>query len=309
MTVENAVPMAGVMPEPRTIEVEGVRTRYYDSGAGEVVVFIYGGNFGAQDSASSAQTWDQTLPALAARFRTIAFDKLGQGFSDNPPRDEDYTMAAVIRHAAAFIGALGLPPVHLVGHSRGGFTAARIALEYPHLVRSLTVINSGTLMPTVSTNEPTLARPPAPPLTRESARWIYEHYSFNPAIVTEQWIETVFAVMSQPKYRESVRKMWQEQLATRLFYPQLALQKRDTLLWIGDGRLQRPTLIVWGYDDRTAPVAGAFELFRMIGAHQRRTELQIINQSGHFPFREHPAQFNAVLARFVASCAAPEVLS
>jgi len=290
---------AAAMPPARTIEVDGVATAYHDAGAGEPIVFIYGGNFGTPESASSAQVWNLNFVPLSRQFRVVAFDKLGQGYTGNPLRDEDYTMAAVVRHAAAFIAALKLPPVHLVGHSRGGFAAARVALDHPQLVRSLTIVNSGTLSPRVSTNEIVLTGPPHPPYTRESARWTYEGYCFNPRNVTDDWIEIVYDVLNQPKYRESVRKMVEEQAGARFFVPQLAKQKRETLQWMNEGRLQRPVQIIWGYNDRTASVEGAFDIFRMIGAHQRRTELHIFNQAGHFPYREHPERFNATLGRFV----------
>ena len=100
------------LPEGRWIDVGGIRTRYHEAGRGEAIVFIYGGNFGTPDSASSAYTWNLNLAPLAGHFRVIAFDKLGQGHTDNP-RDDDYTMQAVVDHAAAFIEAMRLPPVHL----------------------------------------------------------------------------------------------------------------------------------------------------------------------------------------------------
>ncbi len=116
------------MPEGRWLEVEGTRTRYFEAGSGAPIVFIYGGNFGTSESASSAYTWNLNLLPLADRFRTITFDKLGQGQTANPQHDDDYTMQAVVRHAAAFVRAMQLPPVHLVGHSRGAYAAARLAL-------------------------------------------------------------------------------------------------------------------------------------------------------------------------------------
>ncbi|MGH7004799.1 MAG: alpha/beta fold hydrolase, partial [Alphaproteobacteria bacterium] len=166
------------MPEGRWIDAGGVRTRYYEAGSGDPIVLIYGGNFGTADSASSAYTWSENIAALAKRFRVIAFDKVGQGHTGNPPND-DYTMAAVVRHAGAFVEAMKLAPVHLVGHSRGGFAAMRLTLEKQHLVRSLTVVNSGTLSPRVGTNEVVLSQPPFPSYTREGARWVYQNYSFR----------------------------------------------------------------------------------------------------------------------------------
>ena len=296
--------MAADMTAPQDIDVGGIRTRYYDEGRGEPIVFIYGGNFGSDTSAASARCWDQNFAALAERFRVVAFDKLGQGYTDNPRRDEDYTMAAVVRHAADFIRALALPPVHLVGHSRGGYAATRLALECQHLVRSLTIVNSGTLTPGVSTNDVVLSRCPHPPYTRESARWVYEGYCFRREAVTADWIEVVYEVMQQPKHRESVRKMMGEQLGATQFLPALARDKRETLGWIEDGRLQRPMQVVWGFNDRTIEARYGIDLFQLIAAQERRTTLALFNESGHFPYREHPARFNALMAHFVAGLGA-----
>lgn len=297
MNVHSVPPMA--LPTAKTMTVDGIETFYHVAGSGEPIVFVYGGNFGSPEFASSAHVWNLNFAPLAERFQVIAFDKIGQGFSANPLRDEDYTMAAVVRHAAAFIAALKLPPVHIVGHSRGGFSAVRIALEYPHLVRSVTVVSSGTLSPRVGTNDVALAACPHPPYTRESGRWIYEGYCFSPKSVTDDWIERVYEVLQLPKYRESVRKMMDEQLGARFFVPELAKQKRETLQWLREGRLQRPTQIVFGRNDPTVATEGAFDLFEMIGAHQRKTEVHIFNQAGHFSYREHPARFNALLGGFV----------
>ena len=288
-----------VLPPAKTIDIEGVETSYHVAGNGQPIVFIYGGNFGSANSAPSAHAWNLNFVPLAERFQVVAFDKIGQGFSGNPLRDEDYSMAAVVRHAAAFMSALKLPPAHVVGHSRGGFAATRLALEYPHLVRSLTIVSSGTLSPRVSTNEVALSKCPYPPFTRDSARWVYEGYCFSPITVTDEWIDKVYEVLQLPKYRESVKKIVDEQLGALVFLPELAKQKRETLQWLSEGRLQRPTQIVFGRNDPTVAIEGAFDLFEAVAAHQRKTELHIFNQAGHFSYREHPERFNALLADFV----------
>jgi pimeloyl-ACP methyl ester carboxylesterase len=297
-------PAGSRLPAPKQIDVHGINTRYYEAGAGEPIVFVYGGNFGTPDSASSAPIWTLNFAPLSAGFRVVAFDKIGQGHTGNPIRNEDYTMASVVRHAADFIAALDLPPVHLVGHSRGGFACTRLALEYPQMVRSLTIVSSGTLSPRVSTNEVVLANSPYPPFTRESARWVYENYSYDRTCVTEEWIDAVMAVFAQPKYRESVRKMVGEGAGARYFLPELARQKRETLNWLREGRLQRPTQIVWSQNDPTVDPAGCFDLFGLISAHNRRTTLNIFGQAGHFSYREHPARFNALMAHFVRGAGA-----
>ena len=76
------------LPDGEWLDVNGIRTRYYDHGSGETVVFIYGGNFGMGDSASSAYTWSLNFGPLSKNFRVVSFDKLGKGFTDNPRADD-----------------------------------------------------------------------------------------------------------------------------------------------------------------------------------------------------------------------------
>jgi pimeloyl-ACP methyl ester carboxylesterase len=286
--------------ERKYVDVGGKRTAYHEAGEGpETILFVYGGNFGGAEAASSAGVWELNFVPLSSKYRVIAFDKIGQGYTDVPQRDEDYVMSRVISHARDFIRALGLPPVHIVGHSRGGFASARLALENPELVRSLTIVSSGTLSPGVGTNEVTLAGPPYPPFTRESARWVYENYCHRREVVTDQWIDVVMDVLSQQTYRKGVTKMVDEKLGARLFLPDLARYKRETLTFITEGRLQRPTQIVWGFNDRTVVAERGVEMFNMISAHERRTTLNLFNMAGHFVYREHVERFNALLDGFV----------
>jgi pimeloyl-ACP methyl ester carboxylesterase len=177
-------------------------------------------------------------------------------------------------------------------------------MEHPHLVSSLTIVSSGTLSPGIGTNEVVLSAPPHPSFTRQSARWVYENYCFKPESVDEAWIDAVMEVLDLPKYRESVRKMVDEKLGTRLFLPALARDKRETLQWIRDGRLQRPTQIMWGHNDRTALTERGVELFQMIAATQRRVSFNLFNQAGHFAYREQAARFNRLLTGFIAGAAA-----
>ena len=64
--------------------------------------------------------------------------------------------------------------------------------------------------------------------------------------------------------------------------------------------LQRPVQVIWGADDRTATLERGLQLFRMLARHDRHAQFHVFNQSGHFPFREHPGWPHALLVRFVA---------
>jgi pimeloyl-ACP methyl ester carboxylesterase len=101
------------MTGEKYIDVDGIKTRYFEKGSGPLVVLFYRGHFGSHDAADCAEDWSLNFDGLADRFHVFAVDKIGQGFTDNPKRDEDYTIAAVVQHAYGFLRTLGL--------SRGAF--------------------------------------------------------------------------------------------------------------------------------------------------------------------------------------------
>lgn len=287
-----------LMGDPKWIDVEGIPTRYFDKGAGETILLITGGNFGSPDSASTVEIWCENFHILGQHYRVIALDKLGQGHTGNPHND-DYRMQAVVAHARGFLQALDLRGLHLMGQSRGAMLAARLALESPERVRSCTLVNTGTLSPGVGLNEVALSGCPFPNGTREAQRWIFEHCAHDPASIDDALVEAGYQVMQLPKYQEAVRKMTVGGLAGRLFLPQLAILKRETLQWIADAGLGRPTQIVWGYNDHTTTMEAATELYRLIAGREPQTSFHLINAAGHHPFHEHPAQFNEIALGFL----------
>src|SRR4029078_6139367 len=106
--------------------------------------------------------WALTFPAPKAGHNVIAFDKLGQGYTDNPKSDADYTMHAIVQHAIAFLDKLGKKPYHLVCHSRGGCAVPPISLERPDLVKTCVCVSSGSLSPGQSRTHLVFKDPPQP---------------------------------------------------------------------------------------------------------------------------------------------------
>ena len=287
------------MTGERFVDVDGVRTRYFDKGSGEVLVLFHGSHLGTNDACESALDWELNFDRVAEWFRVIAVDKLGQGHTDNPKRDEDYTMAATVRHAYRFLQTLGLKDVHVIGHSRGGYVVGRLALEQPKIIRSCIIVDSGTLAPGPSETETIMAQAPQPRLTRESQRWIVEHYSYSGAHITDSWLDAATAIANLPKYQEAVSKMYDQGLRNKQFLPQLALDKEESLNWIIQGRLTSPTLIVWGYNDPTAALRRGQYLFDLIAQRTPIAEMHVINHAGHFCYREQPETFNYIIRGFV----------
>ncbi|SDR42690.1 2-hydroxymuconate semialdehyde hydrolase [Rhizobiales bacterium GAS113] len=287
-----------LLGEPKWVDIDGVRTRYFDKGRGEPILLVTGGNFGSPDSASTVEIWCDNFHVLAREYRVIAFDKLGQGHTDNP-RNDDYRMQAVAAHAAGFLRTLDLTGIHIMGQSRGAMLAARLTLDCPERIRSCTLVNTGTLSPGVGLNEVHLSGCPCPVGTRESQRWIFEHCAFDPRSITDELVEAGYEVLKLPKYQEAVRKMMVEGLGAELFLPQLAKLKRETLQRIADAGLGRPAQIIWGYNDHTTTMEAAIELFQLISSREPHASFHLINEAGHHPFHEHPEQFNELALGFL----------
>ena len=287
--------------QAKFVDVDGINTRYFDKGSGETVVLFHGGNFGSHHGADCAADWNLNFDGLAEECRVVAVDKIGQGYTDNPETDDDYTMARVVRHALGVLDALDLDDCHIVGHSRGAYLTCRMTLENPARIKSNIMVDTNTLGPGQGRNHIAFADTPKPYLSRESQRWVLENYSWNPKIVTEDWLDELMRVAALPKYLESVRKMLDEGVNERVFVPTLARQKGDTFDRLMRAGTERPNLIVWGLNDPTATVDQGFGLYEIMVHREPRTEMHVFNHAGHFSYREHPEAFNRLLLDYVHS--------
>jgi pimeloyl-ACP methyl ester carboxylesterase len=120
----------------RRIDVGGVPFAYRELGpnSGVPVIFLH-------HLMAVLDDWDpRVIDGIAAQRRVIAFDNRGVGASGGsvPP-----TIEAMGRDAIAFIRALGLKQVDLLGFSLGGGVAQMIALQAPDLVRRMILAGTG----------------------------------------------------------------------------------------------------------------------------------------------------------------------
>ncbi len=91
--------------------------------------------------ASDVSSWQTVLPALSEHFRVIVVDNRGIGRS--VPEDAPVSVDLMADDCAALIDYLGYGPVHVLGHSMGGFTALSLAARYPDRVKKLVLAATG----------------------------------------------------------------------------------------------------------------------------------------------------------------------
>jgi len=107
---------------------------YRDLGEGEVPLVLL------QHFRGNLDNWDPALiDALAAKRRVVAFDNAGVGATTGRTPN---TAQAMAHDAIAFIDAMSLQRVDLLGFSIGSFVAQEIALIRPHLLRRVVLASS-----------------------------------------------------------------------------------------------------------------------------------------------------------------------
>jgi 2-hydroxy-6-oxonona-2,4-dienedioate hydrolase len=286
------------MPTPKKIRIDDIETRYFEAGSGSPIVLIHGGHYGMY---YSAYAWSLNFQRLATNHRVIAFDKLGMGFTENPSDDSDYTIDATVEHAHKFLERMRVSGAALVGHSRGAYVAARLALDYPEMVCRLVVTDTNTLAPDDPSTPKTFyerieKKLPVHP-TRESVRYEPVANSYSPAHVTLDFIEEMYRIARLPKTREAKRKM---RLLHSVFQTNLQRRRHDILKSIREGHLRQKTMVVWGLNDPSAPFVLGMKLFRLIADKNGETQFHAFSAAGHYTFREHHNEFNWLVLGFVS---------
>ncbi len=284
-----------VVPEVRCMRetVYGVKTHYVHAGEGEPVVLLHGGGAGG----SGEHGWYNLIPALAEHFHVYALDQLGYGETDKPLTQ--YSFQALVNHVAGFIDILTLNQVRIGGNSQGGYVAMKYTLDFPERVKQVFTIASGTLASAMEIGRaPDGSRIGGVPdweNSKESMRRFMTAIVNDPAKVTEELIESRWRLSQLPgapeakasilAYRKLVEVVDPDPLQWQVFSVRHRLPK-----------LTLPWCVIWGADDKTAPLPLAHELRELC---PNITEFHVVEGAGHQVQNDKPEVFNPILLRFL----------
>ena len=113
-------------------EVNGTRLYYEIAGSGDALVFLHGFSL-------DRRMWDDQFAAFAEHYRVLRYDLRGFGKSD-VPSEQSYGHEVDLKHLLEY---LNIERAHVVALSMGGQVAVEFALQYPEMVRSLVLVDSG----------------------------------------------------------------------------------------------------------------------------------------------------------------------
>lgn len=262
-----------------SLQAAGITTNYHDVGSGDPVLLIHGSGPGV----SAWANWRLTLPALSQKFRVIAPDMAGFGFSERPA-NYPYNMENWVAQAVGVLDALAIPKTSVVGNSFGGALALALAIRHPERVNKLVLMGSVGVpfkitegLDRVWGYEPSLA----------TMKSLLDIFAYSRALVTDE--------LAELRYQASIRPGFQESFSAMFPAPRQRWVDAMTSPLADIRALTQQTLIIHGRDDQVIPLQNAYQLLDLI----EQSELHVFGRCGHWTQIEHATSFNNLVADFL----------
>ena len=262
----------------KSILANGIQTNYHEHGQGEPVLLIHGSGPGVTGWAN----WRLTIPALAEKFRVIAPDIVGFGYTERPV-DVQYNMETWLNHILGFMDALGIEKAHVIGNSFGGGLALAMAIRVPHRVGRLVLMGSAGLPFTLTDG---LDRVWGYTPSIDNMRGLLDLFAFDRNRVTDD--------LARMRYEASIRPGIQEAFAQMFPAPRQNGVNGLASNEVAIKALPHTTMIVHGREDKVIPLASSYELFSMI----QNAQIHVFGQCGHWTQIEHAERFNKLIGDF-----------
>lgn len=277
---------------------DGVRVHLRDEGPRDApaIILLHGSN-------ADLHTWEPWVEALKTRYRVIRFDQVGHGLTGPDPR-EDYSTANFVADIGEVADMLGLTTFILGGNSMGGKHALAYAIAHPERLNGLVLVDGsgGPMLKIARKGEDkkdsgnigfTIARMPGVNLIAEQ---ITPRSLIRQSLEQSVSVKSVASPAAVDRYWELLRYPGNRRATLARFS-----QPYDPLGAAAIAKVQTPTLILWGEEDRIIPVEAGQWLARTLPA----STLRIYPGIGHLPHEEAPAATLADLEAWLAQHAPP----
>lgn len=257
-------------PAPPTEKVAVVfsqNIRYFEAGQGPAVILLHGLGGGKE-------IWMASFGALAAQYHVYAIDQIGFGHSDKPLLD--YKIATYADFLQGFMQAQNIPKATLVGNSLGGWIALEFAVHHPEMVEKLVLVDSAGLPWT----QPFAAD--LNPSSLAGMRAMLETVFYDKKILTDEVVLQAFTNHVRTNEAYTIQRTMAGWAVPQFEDANLA-------------SIHAPTLVVWGRQDVLIPLVSGEKLRDGIPG----ATLVLIDECGHAPEIEKPAEFNRALLEFL----------
>lgn len=254
MTLSESPGAAAGTRKEYTVQVQGISTHLFEAGPANAPALLY------LHGTSLGNLWLEYHNLLARDFHVFAPDTPGFGLTERPDWMRD--MSDYVLYFRELLKELDLSEVSLVGHSLGGWMAAEFAVWYPERVRKLVLSNSAGIRVKGSPIANLFAMNP-----QETVAACFD----NPAAALPLMPKEINAEYFVHMYGE--RTTLAALAWNPGFDPKLARRLQS---------INRPTLVIWGKNDRLIPVVYGSTFQSLIPGSQ----LVILEGTGHMPMFE-----------------------
>lgn len=273
-------------PRQRSYRINGYDLSCLEAGeVGAIPLLLVHGSLCDQ------RIWTAQMAAFAGHYRVLAlslrhfwpekWDGTGNGYEIQQHAED---IAELIRH-------LGVGPVHLLGHSRGGHVCFRVAQHYPDTLRTLILAEPGGQL------DPVLADHGAPVPGADLGQMFDESARLIAGGETDAGLELFVTAVGGPKAwkyaTEGFKAMAGDNAATIIGQ---AREARLTFMKAEIEKIDMPVLLIGG-----ALTRGHFP--KVLDAMQRLmpdAERVTIEGAGHPMYEQRPAPFNDAVLGFLA---------
>ncbi|WP_158752323.1 alpha/beta fold hydrolase [Acidobacterium sp. S8] len=263
-----------------TVHADGVDVFYREAGRADapVVLLLHG-------FPSSSHMYRELIPRLASRYRVIAPDLPGFGFTVVPEaRNYTYTFDSLAKTIGAFVDALKLTKYAIYVFDYGAPVGFRLAIAHPERITGIISQNGNAYEEGLSDawnpiqkywEAPTAENRAALEqfLTLDATRWQYTHGVANPEQVVPESYTLDAALLDRPGIKEIQLDIFLNYASNVALYPTFQKYFRDS---------QPPLLAIWGKNDPFFLPAGA-EAYRRDIPKATVTLLD----TGHFALETH----------------------
>jgi pimeloyl-ACP methyl ester carboxylesterase len=236
--------------------------------------------------------WDPTFAALAAAgFRVVRYDLYGRGWSSRPKAR--YDRALFVRQLAELMEDVGFAEANIVSLSMGGVISAEFAYRFPCRVTKLAFIDPAGF----DLGLPLALKLLFVPVLGELLLGVMDRYGRG------TMLDSMLGDFYQPSPEAvaSFSARYLKQMEFRGFKRAILSTLRagmldeDLTLYERVGKLEKPTLLIWGKEDQTVPFRHAARFMKLVP----RAEFHPIDQARHIPHFERPEVVAPLLTTFL----------
>ena len=256
----------------KEVLVFGQKIHYIEAGSGPTVILLHG-------LGGSTQAWQFNIGPLAEKFHVVVPDQIGFGKSDKPL--VNYRIRTYVDFLDQFCKQLKIERATLVGNSMGGWIAVMFTAAFPDRVEKLVLVDAAGYAPPKDLDMRTLFA--LNPTTREGMKILTSKVFYNKLFQTDAVIEQAMAARLAAGDGYTINSITDSIIRGEDFLDDIVKT------------IKRPTLLIWGRQDGLVPLAAAEHFNKDIPG----SKLIVIDQCGHVPNVEKPAEFNAAVLKFL----------